>query len=243
MSSRIPPVTAAAERKRMPVAVAHQREAAREHALIRKGVEQLFGAAHAIPAPLTDSSAGEFAALCRARRRFRCSAPAAASAAAATARGDARECVRCSCALACKARGNRFARVSSRWRGSASNSSRAGSARVAARSSVRRMLHAALPRADLARSQRRDRRQQLGAHRHRDFGGGGRRRRAPVGRKIDQRDVGLVADRGNERDHALGRRPHHDLLVERPQVLERAAAARDDDQVRAAAARRARAAR
>ena len=76
-------------------------------------------------------------------------------------------------------------------------------------------------------------RQQFGAHRHRHFGGRRRRRRAPVGGKIDQRDVGLVADRGNQRDHAGGRRAHHDLLVERPQVLERTAAARDDDQIRA----------
>ena len=40
-----------------------------------------------------------------------------------------------------------------------------------------------------------------------------------------------MADRRDQRDHALGRRAHHDLLVERPQVLERAAAARDDQQI------------
>ena len=37
-----------------------------------------------------------------------------------------------------------------------------------------------------------------------------------------------MTDRGDERDLARRRRAHHDLLVERPEVLERAAAARDD---------------
>ena len=72
---------------------------------------------------------------------------------------------------------------------------------------------------------------QVGAHRHRHLGGGGRRRRALVGGEVDQGHVGLVADRRDQRDHALGRGAHHDLLVERPQVLQRAAAARDDEQV------------
>ena len=40
-----------------------------------------------------------------------------------------------------------------------------------------------------------------------------------------------MADRGDQRDHARGRRAHHDLLVERPQILERAAAARDDEEI------------
>ncbi|MHC2750878.1 hypothetical protein ACVIWV_006332 [Bradyrhizobium diazoefficiens] len=34
-------------------------------------------------------------------------------------------------------------------------------------------------------------------------------------------------------DHALGCGPHHDLLVERPEILQRAAAARDDQHIRA----------
>ena len=72
---------------------------------------------------------------------------------------------------------------------------------------------------------------QVGAHRHRHFGCGGRRRRAPVGGEVDQGHVGLMADRRNERDHALGRGAHHDLLVERPQVLQRAAAAGDDQEI------------
>ena len=41
-----------------------------------------------------------------------------------------------------------------------------------------------------------------------------------------------MSDRGDERDEARRRRAHHDLLVERPQILERAAAARDDEQIR-----------
>ncbi len=76
-----------------------------------------------------------------------------------------------------------------------------------------------------------ERRQQFGAHRHAEFRRGGRRRRAQIGGVVDQRPVGLVADGGDERDVALRRRAHHDFLVEAPQVLERAAAARDDEQV------------
>ena len=74
-------------------------------------------------------------------------------------------------------------------------------------------------------------RQQLVAHRRRQLGGGGRRRRAQIGGVVDQRPIGLVADGGNERDVALRRGPHHDLLVEAPQVFERSAAARDDEHV------------
>src|SRR5208282_6266894 len=76
-----------------------------------------------------------------------------------------------------------------------------------------------------------DRDQKVGAHRHRHLGGGGRRRRAAVGGEIDQRHVGLVADRGDQRNETCRRRAHHDLLVERPQIFERAAAAGDDDKI------------
>ena len=41
-----------------------------------------------------------------------------------------------------------------------------------------------------------------------------------------------MADGGNQRDHALGSGANHDLLVERPQILQRAAAARDDQEIR-----------
>ena len=40
-----------------------------------------------------------------------------------------------------------------------------------------------------------------------------------------------MADRSDQRDHARSRRAHHDLLVERPQILERTAAARDDEEI------------
>ena len=49
--------------------------------------------------------------------------------------------------------------------------------------------------------------------------------------KSHRRGVGLVADRGDDRDRRAGDGADHLLLVERPQILDRAAAARDDQQV------------
>ena len=72
---------------------------------------------------------------------------------------------------------------------------------------------------------------ELGAHRHGGLGRRGGRGRAEVGGVIDERGVGLVADAGDDRDAARGDRAHDDLLVEAPQILDRAAAARDDQQV------------
>ena len=92
---------------------------------------------------------------------------------------------------------------------------------------------AALPAQHHAARQPGDLDKQLGAHRHRHFRRRGRGRRALVGGKIDQSDVGLVADRRNQRDHARRRGAHHDFLVERPQIFQRAAAARHDQQIRA----------
>ena len=120
---------------------------------------------------------------------------------------------------------------SSRCRGIASNSPAAGSARAAARNSLRRPSCAALPAEHPAPRQAADFDEQLAAHRHRHFGSRRRRRRALVGGEIDQRDVGLVADRRDQRDHAFGGGANHDLLVERPEVLQRAAAARHDQHV------------
>ena len=74
-------------------------------------------------------------------------------------------------------------------------------------------------------------RRQFGAHRHRHFGGGGRGRRAAVGGEIDQSGVGLVPDRADQRNRAVGNSADHLLLVERPQILDRPTPARDDDQV------------
>ena len=59
-----------------------------------------------------------------------------------------------------------------------------------------------------------ERGEQFVAHRHGLFGGGGWRRGAQVRGKIDQRDIGLMADGGDQRDHAFRRRPDHNLLVE-----------------------------
>ena len=104
-------------------------------------------------------------------------------------------------------------------------------------------LLAALPAHHRAPREALDLDEQFAAHRHRHFGRGGRRRRALVGGEIDQRDVGLVADRRDQRDHAVGGGANHDLLVERPQILQRAAAARDDQQIRPRNLSRLRAAR
>ena len=49
--------------------------------------------------------------------------------------------------------------------------------------------------------------------------------------KSVKRGVGLVADRRDGRDSRAGDGAHHRLLVERPQILDRAAAARDDEQI------------
>ena len=72
---------------------------------------------------------------------------------------------------------------------------------------------------------------QLGANRHGDLCRGGRRRSTKVRCEIDQSRVGLMADRGDERDCTVGRGAHHLFLIERPQILDRAATARDDQQV------------
>jgi len=56
-------------------------------------------------------------------------------------------------------------------------------------------------------------------------------RRREVGGEVDQGHVGFVADRGNHRHRAGQDGPGQRFIVERPQILERAAAARDDDQI------------
>ncbi len=75
--------------------------------------------------------------------------------------------------------------------------------------------------------------QQFEPHRDRLFGGAGRRWRAQIGGVVDQRPVGFVADGGNQRNEARRGGADDDLLVEAPEVFERAAAARDDEDVRA----------
>ena len=73
--------------------------------------------------------------------------------------------------------------------------------------------------------------QEVGAHRHGHLGRRGRRRRAAVGGEVDQGGVGLVADRRDQRDLRSRGGAHHDLLVEGPEILEAAAAARHDQHV------------
>ena len=130
------------------------------------------------------------------------------------------------------ASGRRSARPSSRWARSAISASGRGRPRARSRRRWPRWASAAgrAPTGGAARSAataaRRSRRT---GHRH--LGGGGRRRRAAVGGEVDQRGVGLVADGGDQRDAALGGGADDDLLVEAPEVLEAAAAARDDEHV------------
>jgi len=76
-----------------------------------------------------------------------------------------------------------------------------------------------------------EQRHQFGAHRHRHFRRRGRGRRAAVGGEVDQRGVGLMPHRRNQRDRRFGGGAHHNLLIERPQILDRTATTRDDDQI------------
>ena len=81
----------------------------------------------------------------------------------------------------------------------------------------------------------------LGEVGHDPLGGVGRRRGAHVGDEVDQRRVGLVADRADHRRAAGEHRPAQRLVGERQQVLDAAAAAGQDDHVDASRRGRARA--
>src|SRR5690606_36081829 len=74
---------------------------------------------------------------------------------------------------------------------------------------------------------------QIGQHRRGDFGRPGRSRRPAVGDEVDEGGVGLVPDGRDYGDAGGSDRARQTLVVEAPQVLDRAAAARDDQQVRA----------
>ncbi len=80
-------------------------------------------------------------------------------------------------------------------------------------------------------TQRCHRRLQIGPDRHRHFCGTRRCRCAHVGGKIDQGPVGLVADRGNDRDPRRGNGADNRFIVEAPKVFKAAAAACDDQHV------------
>ena len=73
---------------------------------------------------------------------------------------------------------------------------------------------------------------QIGLHRHRHFGSPRRRRRAAVTGMVDQRPVGLVPHCRNQRNVRFSCSPHHSLVIEAPEILQAAATARHDDQVR-----------
>jgi hypothetical protein len=76
-----------------------------------------------------------------------------------------------------------------------------------------------------------------GRRRH-QLGRGGGCRRTQVGGEVGQGDVGLVADAAHHRHRRRAQRPHDALVVEGPEVLERAAAAADDEHVDLGAGRR-----
>ena len=63
------------------------------------------------------------------------------------------------------------------------------------------------------------------------LGGVGGRRGPHVGHQVEQRRVGLVTDRGDDRLPGAGDRPHQGLVAEGQQVLDRAASTRHDDHV------------
>lgn len=71
----------------------------------------------------------------------------------------------------------------------------------------------------------------------RQFGSAGRRRRAQIGGEIGDGEVGFVADAGHDGYRAGAKRAGEALVVERPQVLEAAAAAHDQKQIDAVAYR------
>ena len=71
--------------------------------------------------------------------------------------------------------------------------------------------------------------------RHGQLGGDRWRGGTHVGRELGERHVRLVADADDDRARDARPRPARRLLVERPEVLERAAAAREDDDVGGAA--------
>ena len=64
-----------------------------------------------------------------------------------------------------------------------------------------------------------------------DFRRRARRGRAHVRHKIRDGEINFMSDGGNDRNGRFKNRPRHDFLVERPQILQRPAAARDQNQI------------
>ena len=77
----------------------------------------------------------------------------------------------------------------------------------------------------------RRRRAPRAVHRHGGLGGVRRRRAAQRGDVVDERAVGVVADRRDDRHAEQRHRPAQRLVAEAEEVGQRAAAARDDDDV------------
>ena len=71
----------------------------------------------------------------------------------------------------------------------------------------------------------------VGAVRRNQRGGGRRRRRARVGDEVADGEVGLVAHARDYRQYGIEDGLRDDFLVECPQVLDRAAATRDDQYI------------
>jgi hypothetical protein len=71
-------------------------------------------------------------------------------------------------------------------------------------------------------------RRQFGAIGHYKLGGGRGCRRPHVGREIGQCDVHLMPDATHDRDRMAYHSPDNALVVERPQVFERATATSED---------------
>ena len=95
---------------------------------------------------------------------------------------------------------------------------------------MRAVKHRAPPLRLQPRAERVQALARLGAvHRHGGLGGVRRRRAGHGGHVVDQRAVGVVADRRDDRDAQHRHRPAQRLVAEREQVHQRAAAAGDDD--------------
>src|SRR3984957_13666630 len=64
-----------------------------------------------------------------------------------------------------------------------------------------------------------------------DFGGGRGRRRAQVGDKIGDGEIGFMADAGDDGNYGFGNRAGHRLFVESPQIFEGTSAAGQNQHV------------
>ena len=74
--------------------------------------------------------------------------------------------------------------------------------------------------------------QEFGPHRHGEFGRRSRRRRAPVGDIVDKGCVGFVPHRRDQRYLARRRCAGDNFFIEAPEILQRAAAARYNQNIR-----------